>query len=267
MHGAAIHIQEIVDALEHFAPLPLQESYDNAGLLLGLTKEQEATGALLCLDVTEEVINEAISLGYNIIIAHHPLIFGGIKKFANDLVSRCIKKAIKHDIAIYAAHTNLDNAYQGVNYEISRRMGLVDVKALMPQSQSEDSLHGGGAVGRFAKPMQRKDFLLMLKDVFEVEAIRYSDGGPDEIQTVALCGGSGSFMTDAAREIQADAFVTGEIKYHDFFGYEDIMLVALGHYESEQFTKNLFQQILKEKLPALKTKITLTNTNPIRIYK
>ncbi|MFA6831052.1 MAG: Nif3-like dinuclear metal center hexameric protein [Bacteroidaceae bacterium] len=267
MHSAAIHIQEIVDALEHFAPLPLQESYDNAGLLLGLTKEQEATGALLCLDVTEEVIDEAISLGYNLIIAHHPLIFSGIKKITNDLISRCLKKAIKNDIAIYAAHTNLDNAYQGVNYEISRRIGLVDVRALMLQDQGEESLHGGGAIGQLVKPMQRKDFLQMLKDVFDVKAIRYSEGGPEQILTVALCGGAGSFMANIAKENHADVFVTGEIKYHDFFGYEDLMLVALGHYESEQFTQNLFQQILKDKLPALKTKITLVNTNPIRVYK
>lgn len=267
MHSAAIHIQDIVDALEHFAPLPLQESYDNAGLLLGLTKEQEATGALLCLDITEEVIDEAIALGYNVIISHHPIIFNGIKKFKNDLVSRCLKKAIKHDIAIYSAHTNLDNAYEGVNYEISNRMGLIDVKTLIPQNQLDNSLHGGGAVGHFVKPMQRNDFLQLLKKVFKVDAIRYSDGGPNEIQTVAICGGAGSFMSDVAEDMHADAFVTGEIKYHDFFGYEDIMLVALGHYESEQYTADLFQKILKEKLPVLKTNITLTNTNPIKVYK
>jgi len=267
MHSAAIHIQEIVDALEHFAPLPLQESYDNAGLLLGLTKEQEATGALLCLDVTEEIIDEAIGLDYNVIIAHHPLIFSGVKKITNDLISRCLIKAIKHDIAIYAAHTNLDNAYQGVNYEIASRMGLADVSPLIPVKESSDSSHGGGAVGHFLKPMRREDFLQMLKDVFKVEAIRYNEGGPEEITTVALCGGAGSFMSDSALGVHADAFVTGEIKYHDFFGYENIMLVALGHYESEQFTKNLFQQILKEKLPELKTKIALTNTNPIKVYK
>jgi len=267
MHGAAIHIQEIVDALEHFAPLPLQESYDNAGLLLGLTKEQEATGALLCLDVTEEIVDEAISLGYNVIIAHHPLIFGGLKKFSDDLISKCLIKAIKYDIAIYAAHTNLDNAYLGVNYEIADRIGLIDVKALMPISYTSDSPHGGGAIGRLTQPMKRQDFLEFLKTVFEVEAIRYNAGGPEEITTVALCGGAGSFMADTANKLHADAFITGEIKYHDFFGFEDMMQIALGHYESEQYTKNLFQRILKEKLPTLKTQLASINTNPIKIYK
>lgn len=120
-------IKEVVDALEMFAPLPLQDGFDNAGLQIGLT-DAEAAGALLCLDVTEAVVDEAISLGYNLIVSHHPLIFKGYKSITGkDYVERCIMKAIKHDIVIFSMHTNLDNAPQGVNYKIAEKIGLQNV--------------------------------------------------------------------------------------------------------------------------------------------
>ncbi|MDE6986029.1 MAG: Nif3-like dinuclear metal center hexameric protein, partial [Bacteroides acidifaciens] len=129
-------IKEIVSALERFAPLPLQDGFDNAGLQIGLT-EAEATGALLCLDVTEAVLDEAIALGYNLVISHHPLIFKGYKSITGkDYVERCILKAIKNDIVIYSAHTNLDNAQGGVNYKIAEKIGLKNLKVLEPKENS-----------------------------------------------------------------------------------------------------------------------------------
>ena len=129
-------IKEIVSALERFAPLPLQDGFDNAGLQIGLT-EAEATGALLCLDVTEAVLDEAIALGYNLIISHHPLIFKGYKSITGkDYVERCILKAIKNDIVIYSAHTNLDNAQGGVNYKIAEKIGLKNLKVLEPKESN-----------------------------------------------------------------------------------------------------------------------------------
>ena len=117
-------IKEVIGALERFAPLPLQDGFDNAGLQIGLT-EAEATGALLCLDVTEAVVDEAVTLGYNLIVSHHPLIFKGYKSITGrDYVERCILKAIRNDIAIYSAHTNLDNAPGGVNFKIAEKIGL-----------------------------------------------------------------------------------------------------------------------------------------------
>ena len=144
-------IKEIVSALERFAPLPLQDGFDNAGLQVGLT-EAEATGALLCLDVTEAVLDEAIALGYNVVISHHPLIFKGYKSITGrDYVERCILKAIKNDIVVYAAHTNLDNAPGGVNFKIAEKIGLKNVRILeakenalvklttfVPTAQAED---------------------------------------------------------------------------------------------------------------------------------
>ena len=126
-------IKEIVSALERFAPLPLQDGFDNAGLQVGLT-EAEATGALLCLDVTEAVVDEAVMLGYNLIISHHPLIFKGYKSImGRDYIERCVLKAIKNDIVIYSAHTNLDNAPGGVNYKIAEKIGLKKCTHIRPE--------------------------------------------------------------------------------------------------------------------------------------
>lgn len=126
-------IAEITDFIETVAPLAMQESYDNAGLIVG-NKQTEATGALICLDVTEEVVDEAIDLGFNLIIAHHPFVFGGLKKFSGgSAIERTLIKAIKNDVAVYAAHTNLDNMLvNGVNSKIASKLGLVDTKILSP---------------------------------------------------------------------------------------------------------------------------------------
>lgn len=155
-------IKEVVCALENFAPLPLQEGYDNAGLQIGLT-ETEVTGALLCLDVTEAVIDEAISMECNLVIAHHPLLFKGCKSITGkNYVERCIIKAIQNDVAIYAAHTNLDNVHQGVNYHIAQKIGLKDVKPLLPLKTNP--LNGTGAIGLLDEPETELEFLKELKD-------------------------------------------------------------------------------------------------------
>ncbi|MDR0891922.1 MAG: Nif3-like dinuclear metal center hexameric protein, partial [Mediterranea sp.] len=131
-----MEIRQIVNALERFAPLPLQDGFDNAGLQIGLT-DAEVTGALLCLDVAEAVVDEAIALGYNLIIAHHPLLFKGYKSITGrTYVERCVLKAIKHDIVVYAAHTNLDNAPGGVNYKMAEKLGLKNLRVLEPKENS-----------------------------------------------------------------------------------------------------------------------------------
>ena len=124
-------VKEIVCALERFAPLPLQDGWDNAGLQVGLT-EAEVTGALLCLDVTEAVVDEAVALGYNLIVSHHPLIFGGLKSITGrNYVERCVLKAIQHGISICSHHTNMDNAMGGVNYKIAEKLGLNNLRILV----------------------------------------------------------------------------------------------------------------------------------------
>ncbi len=257
-------IKEIVSALERFAPLPLQDGFDNAGLQIGLT-EAEATGALLCLDVTEAVVDEAIALGYNLIVSHHPLIFKGFKSITGkDYVERCIMKAIQNNIVIYSAHTNLDNAQGGVNYKIAEKIGLKNVQVLDPKMQGE-VVAGAGVVGELTEPETETDFLKRIKRLFEVGCLKHNRLNGRLIRKVALCGGSGAFLLPNAVEEGADVFITGEVKYHDYFYYDNRILVAeIGHYESEQYTKEIFYSIIRERFPELDVQMTRVNTNPIK---
>ncbi|MBQ8224760.1 MAG: Nif3-like dinuclear metal center hexameric protein [Bacteroides sp.] len=259
-----MRIKEVVSALEQFAPLPLQDGFDNAGMQIGLT-DAEVTGALLCLDVTEAVLDEAIALGFNLVISHHPLIFRGYKSITGkDYVELCMMKAIKNDIVIYSAHTNLDNAPQGVNFKIAEKLGLANVRILQPKEV--DNLQvGAGVIGELSEPATETEFLKQIKKTFEVACLRHNKLTGREIQTVALCGGSGAFLIPEAIKQHADIFLTGEIKYHDYFGREsDILLAEIGHYESEQYTKEIFYTIIREMFPNLEVQTTKVNTNPIK---
>ena len=257
-------IKEIVSALERFAPLPLQDEFDNAGLQIGLT-DAEATGALLCLDVTEAVLDEAIALGYNLVISHHPLIFKGYKSITGkDYVERCIMKAIKNDLVIYAAHTNLDNAPGGVNFKIAEKIGLKNVRILEVKENAMQQA-GAGVIGELEVPETELEFLKRIKKTFEVGCLKHNKFTGREIQTVALCGGAGAFLMPIAIRNRADVFITGEIKYHDYFGHDtDILLAEIGHYESEQYTKEIFYTIIRELFPDLEVQQTKVNTNPIK---
>ena len=264
-------IKEIIDALERFAPLPLQESYDNAGLQVGLT-EVEASGALLCLDVTEEVVREAIDLGYNLIVAHHPLLFGGIKRIGDATqVERCVRLAIQNDICIYAAHTNLDNVEDGVNYKIADKLGLVDVQMMQPRpvrvtirGKERTLMAGSGVLGYLPAGEDALAFLQRVKSLFHIECLMHNELLARPIQSVALCGGAGDFMLSEAIRLEADAFLTGEMHYHSYFGHEQqIQIGVLGHYQSEQYTTEIFYSIIEEMAPQLPLSVSETVTNPI----
>ena len=260
---SVMKIKEIIDALERFAPLPLQDGFDNAGLQLGLT-ETEATGALLCLDVTEEVLDEAEALGLNLVVSHHPLIFHGLKSLTGRTpVERCVMKAICNGITIYAAHTNLDNAPGGVNFKMAEKIGLTDVRFLQP---CEDGRQGGsGIIGLLEEPETETGFLRRIKKTFEAACVEHTRLCGREIRKVALCGGAGAFLIPQAVSAGADAFLTGEIKYHEFQGHgEDILLASLGHFESEQYTVELLEEIIKGACPQLPVRQTRVSTNPIR---
>ena len=255
-------IREVVDALERFAPLPLQEGWDNAGLQVGLT-EAEVSGALLCLDVTESVVDEALQKGCNLIVSHHPLIFRALKHVTGATeIERTVIKAIRNNIAIVSMHTNMDNARGGVNFKIAEKMGLCDVRFIGEDGAAADK--GSGVVGELAASMAAKDFIGMLKTVFKVECVQCNRLLMRNIKRVAICGGSGAFMLDEAINSGADAFVTGEMHYHDYFAHEQqIQIAVIGHYQSEQFTNEIFNSIIKEACPDVKTFLTSTNTNPI----
>ena len=255
-----MNIKEVVTTLESFAPLPLQESYDNAGLQVGLTAT-EVSGVLLCLDVTEKVIDEAVAKGCNLIVAHHPLLFRGLKQIGDATQpERCVTKALKKDIAIYAMHTNLDNAEGGVNYEIAYRLGMEDVRFLLPNAQGG----GSGVIGALPVEMNARTFLQSVKKEFGVECLMHNELLRHPIRTVALCGGAGDFLLQEAVNQQADAFLTGEMHYHTYMGMEQTIQIAVaGHYQTEQYTKDLIAKTLREQCEGLRIVISQENTNPI----
>lgn len=268
----SVRVQDVIDALEDFAPLPLQESYDNAGLQVGLT-EAEVSGALLCLDVTEEVVQEAQDLGCNLIVSHHPLIFRGLKHLTDeDAVQRCVRKALQNDIAIYSAHTNLDAAVDGVNYMMAERLGLIDVVQLQQRqvsvgvgAQVRSVSAGMGVIGYLPEGEDSLAFLQRAKQAFGVECLMHNELLLRPIQSVAICGGAGDFLLEEALRVGADAFLTGEMHYHQYFGHDgQIQIGVLGHYQSEQYTIDIFNQVISERCPRLPLFRTALCTNPIK---
>lgn len=255
-------IKEVVDALERFAPLPLQESYDNAGLQIGLTEAEEVSGVLLCLDVTEDVVRQAAEWGCNLVVAHHPLIFRPLRRLVGATQpERCVREAIRLGVAIYAAHTNLDNAALGVNRRIAEVIGLGNLRFLEPAAGGGS---GSGMIGELEHDETPMDFLRRIKALFGVDCLQHNALPAWMVRRVALCGGSGDFLIDAAEAAGADAFLTGEVGYHRFFGHEERLLIAaLGHYQSERFTIDLMHDILRAAHPGLRLEKTTVDTNPI----
>ena len=256
-------IKEVLSALERFAPLPLQESWDNAGLQVGLT-ETEVSGALLCLDVNERIVDEAIRKGCNLIVSHHPLLFRGLKTIS-DLtdVQRTVMKVIENHLCVVSMHTNMDNAKGGVNYRIAEKLGLSDVQ-FFASKQVDGIEAGSGVTGLLPEPMAADDFVLAVKKAFGVECAMCNELLRRPVHRVAICGGAGDFLLDEALKTGADAFITGEMHYHQYFGYEQkIQICVIGHYQSEQFTTEVFQTIIQKACPGVRTLIAETNTNPI----
>ena len=256
-------IKDVLSALEQFAPLPLQESWDNAGLQVGLT-EAEVSGALLCLDVTEKIVDEAISRGCNLVVSHHPLLFRGLKQITGaDDVQRAVVKAIKNDVCVVSMHTNLDNAPSGVNFKIAERLGLDNVR-FFAQKTVDGMECGSGVVGELPQPMAARDFVQHVKDRLEAQSAMCNELLERPVSRVAICGGAGDFLLGDALREGADAFITGEMHYHQYFGYEQrLQICVVGHYESEHFTSELFRDIITKACPGVPTMIATTCTNPI----
>ena len=360
-------IKEICSYLESIAPLTYQEHYDNSGLLVG-NPEWEVNKVLLCLDSTPPVVEEAVKEGCNLIIAHHPILFSPLKRLTGaTYVENTIINAIKHDVAIYAAHTNLDSVRLGVNRKICEKLGLIDCRVLRSKSKPYKKLFtfcpekdadriraalfdaGGGQIGNYdqcsfnvlgtgtfrggedskphvgkagkqtqqqevkiemiypahlettliaklltahpyeevaydiialdnvsssvgfgmigalEKPMEAPAFLNMLKKCMEAEQIRHTKLLGSKIKNVAVCGGAGSFLLSDAIRASADAFVSADFKYHEFFDADGQILVAdIGHYESEHFTSELISDFLTEKFSNFAVLFSKINTNPIK---
>jgi dinuclear metal center YbgI/SA1388 family protein len=259
-------IKDITRHLESIAPAHLQESYDNAGLIVG-HPETEVTGVLTTLDCTETIIEEARERGCNLVVAHHPIVFRGLKRFnGTDYVERTVIKAIKEDIAIYAIHTNLDNVRdRGVNERIAQRLGLTNLRILAPKN--DEKTVGSGMVGELPSGMKETDFLRHLKTNMEASLVKHTSLLNQEVKTVALCGGAGGFLLKQAKQAGAHVFVTSDYKYHEFFDADgEIVICDIGHYESEQFTTQLLAELLTEKFPTFAVLCTERNTNPVSYF-
>lgn len=360
-------INQVISTLEELAPTAYAEDFDNVGLLVG-DKTAEVSGILVTLDTLEETIEEAIQQDCNLIVSFHPIIFKGLKKITGkSYVERVVLKAIKHDIAIYAIHTALDNSFKGVNHQICEEIGLVNRQVLVPQPQTikklvahvphknveevrdalfnagagsignyddcsfnisgkgtfkaneeanptlgeigklhieeEKQLHltyprhveskvlkalfnthpyeevayeittlenknqriGIGMMGELPQAESEVEFLERIKKTFHLKVIRHSKLLNKEIKKVAVLGGSGAFAIPNAKALQADIYITADLKYHDFYQAENQLVLAdIGHYESEQYTKNLLHSYLTKKFRNFAVVLSQKSTNPIQ---
>lgn len=259
-----VKVNDIATCIENFAPRELQESYDNAGLQVG-NPEMEVTAVLLTLDITDEVLNEAMERGCNMIVSHHPLIFRGMKSLTGaDITQQLVIKALLNGIAVYSAHTNLDSVWDGVSHEIARKLSLKDLDVLQPQPGNHRA--GLGVVG-ITKPVPKIEFLRKVKDTFNVKALRYSSQSPVlVIRKVAVCGGAGASLISESIRHKADILVTGDVKYHDFTSYGNEILIAdIGHYESELCSRDILSRVIREQFPDLVIYLSDSESNPIKI--
>ncbi|MBR5465458.1 MAG: Nif3-like dinuclear metal center hexameric protein [Alistipes sp.] len=255
-------IKEITEAIEQFAPLGWQASYDNSGLVVG-RPDDEVHAALLAVDVTEEVIEEAVARGCDLIITHHPIIFHPLKRFnSSSQVERCVEQAIRRGIALYACHTNLDSAPEGMSYRLAAMLGVERCELLEPNERLEGV--GFGVVGELVTPMPTEQYLRQVAKVLGCSCIRHSRIASPEVRRVAICTGSGGSMIALAQRAGADLYLTADLKYNDFMLPEGGLTVAdVGHFESEYCVIEILFDILSKKLCTFAVLRSNATRNPI----
>ena len=256
-------VAEVIASIEEFASLHTQEPWDHSGLQLG-DFNAEVTAALLCVDVTETVIAEAVERGCNLIVAHHPLLFHGLHAITGATpVERCVLMALRHNIAIYSSHTPMDKWAGGVSARMAQRLGLVHPSVLSPDASGAD--RGLGVIADLPAPQRADDFIRHIQAVFHAPMLRHTHFDASRMLTrVAMCGGSGSEFVPLAQSKGADLYLSADFKYHDFFVDEtQIILVDIGHYESEQCVKELFFEIISKKFPTFALYYANADKTPI----
>ncbi len=254
-------VRDITAVIESFAPLSLQESYDNSGLIVGRA-DDEVHKALLAVDVTEEVIAEAVAEGCDMVITHHPIVFHPMKRFNSaSQTERCVEEAIRRGIVLYAAHTNLDSAPNGMSWRVAEMLGLMNVEVLQPTNADGA---GFGVVGEVAEPMKSEEFLRKVMERFDVKALRCSDIVREQVRKVAICTGSGGSLIDDARKSGADVYLTADLRYNDFMRHENsIILADMGHFESEYCVIQILFDILSKKIPIFAVRKSVCSRNPV----
>ena len=255
--------KEIIEAIEEFAPLSNQEGWDNSGLQVG-DPEILVDSALVGLDPTYELICEARDKGIKLVITHHPLIFKGIKRITgDDPTGRCIIEAIRNGIVIYSTHTASDKVLEGVSGAAAKMLGLQDVSVLECDKDPEVGL---GVVGNLPYPMKDEEFIKYVKQCLDVKNVRTSRPVGKKISRVAFCGGSGGSLIGSAIQAGADAYISGDIKYHDFFTGDALLIVDPGHFETEAQIMKVFVEVVKKKFPNFAVLIGEQIHNPVYYY-
>ena len=242
-----VKLQDVMQAMERIAPRRLAEEWDNPGLLVG-SPHDEVRKILVALDVREETVERAIEDGCDLIVAHHPLIFRGLKAVRTDnVIGRKIARLIKADIAVFAAHTNLDSAAGGVNDVLAERLELKEVVPLA--EGAADGEPGLGRIGSLDAEVSLDDFAACVKEKLGLSSMRIVRAGGRGISRVALCGGSGAEFVGRAAAKGADVYVTGDVKYHDAeraIGL-GIHVLDAGHFATEQpIVARLAERLEKE---------------------
>ena len=260
-------LREIINSIESVAPRSAQEEWDNSGMQVGDTG-REVSSVLLTTDITEDVVNEAIICGCDLIISHHPLLFHGLKQVCGQTPqARIVEMAIKHDIAIYSAHTNLDSVIGGINTKLAERLGIIDYRILIPNNPNIlNNPTGLGVIGRLPQPMRYEDLIAYVRETLDCTYVRYTRPKNEMIQTVALCGGSGAEFIGEAIEQGADAYLTADCKYHEFQDAEGrIGLIDIDHWYTERHAREIFRDILSPL--GIKTIISKTDKTPIIVWQ
>lgn len=258
-----IRVKDVTAVIEQFAPLSLQEKWDNSGLCIG-SPEAPVTSVLLGLDCTPELVDEAVETGADMIVTHHPLIFSGLKKISpDDPVGLAVMKAVSAGIAVYAAHTTADKVLAGVSGAMARKLGLTNVEVLDPEGEGV----GLGVVGDLPEPLAAQQAAELVKERFALKAMRASRPVEGLISRVAMCGGSGSSLIGKAMEAGAQLYLCGDISYHHFFTRNGFMIMDIGHYESEIQIVDILFSLLKKNFPTFAVRMTRNiYSNPIYYY-
>lgn len=226
---------------------------------------REIHSVLLTTDITIDVVNEAIDLGCELIISHHPLLFHGLKQVCGQTPqARVVEMAIKHDIAIYSAHTNLDSVVGGINTKLADKLGIEEQRILVPSGTNES--RGLGILGSLGSPRKYEDFIAHIREVLECTYVRYTRPRKEMIQTVALCGGSGAEFIENAIEQGADVYLTADCKYHEFQDADGrIGLIDIDHWYSERHAREIFADLLKPL--DLNVYISKNDKTPIQLWQ
>ena len=255
---------DIVRVMETFAPLSIQERWDNSGLLIG-TPRDEVHGVMIALDCTPGLIDRALAAGCDMVVTHHPLIFGGLKNISpEDPVGEAVIKAVRGGVAVYAAHTTADKVIAGVSGAMAAKLDLQDVRIL----EEEPGGTGLGVVGNLPRPLPAEGLLCQIKDRFGVRMLKTSAPVKGTVSRVALCGGSGSSLIGSARAAGAQLYVSADISYHHFFTGEGFMIADIGHFESEVAIVDIFFSELKKNFPNFAVCIDpdIRDSNPIHYF-